>query len=172
MTKTISQLKQHYQTENLVNSKTYYDISFRTATAGVIKTLQLAFPVGTYVGAAVLIETVGIGPGTIAASGTTATGMTLTYTVTNEGNVPALTRIRIQVANVNNPPDPSNSLTVMITTRDSANNVIDGPTATNAYNIRQIVTTEIANNAVTTNKIADDSVNEAKIKEDLVQEIS
>jgi hypothetical protein len=160
------------QTENLVNSKTYYDISFRTATAGVIKTVEMAFPPGTYVGAAVLIEAVGIGPGTIAASGTTATGMTLTYTVTNEVNVPALTRMRIQVANVNNPPDPSNSLTVTITTRDSANNIIDGPTATNAYNIKQIGTTEIANNAVTTSKIADDSVTEAKIKEDLVHVVA
>jgi hypothetical protein len=126
------------QTDNLANSKTYYDISFRTATAGIIKTIQMAFPPGTYVGAAVLVEATGIGPGTIAASGNTVAGMTLTYTVTNEVNVPALTRMRIQVANVNNPPDPSNSLTVTITTRDSFNTIIDGPTATNAYNIKQI----------------------------------
>jgi hypothetical protein len=146
------------QTDNLVNSKTYYDLSFRTATAGVIKTIQMAFPPGTSVGSAVLIEAVGIGSGTIAASGSVGTGQTLTYTVTNEVNVPALTRMRIQVANVNNPPDPSNSLTVTITTRDSANNIIDGPTPTNAYNIKQIGTTEIANDAVTLPKIASGSV--------------
>ena len=69
----------------------------------------MAFPPGTYVSAAVLIETTGIGPGTIAASGTSTTGMTLTYAVTNKVNVQAFTRMRIQVANANNPPDPSNS---------------------------------------------------------------
>jgi hypothetical protein len=142
----------------LVNSKTYYDISFRTATAGIIKKVEMAFPVGTYVGSAVLIEAVGIGPGTIAASGTSATGMTLTYTVTNEVNVPALTRMRIQIANANNPPDPGNSLTVTITTRNSANNIIDGPTGTNDYNIKQIGTADIANGAITTTKFATGAV--------------
>jgi hypothetical protein len=61
------------QTSNIVNSKAYYDISFRTATAGAIKTVEIDFPPGTYVGAATLIETVGLGAGTIAASGTTGT---------------------------------------------------------------------------------------------------
>jgi hypothetical protein len=66
------------QTSNIVNSKAYYDISFRTATAGTIKTVEIDFPPGTYVGAATLIETVGLGAGTIAASGTTGTGMKIT----------------------------------------------------------------------------------------------
>jgi hypothetical protein len=151
------------QTSNFVSSKAYYDISFRTATAGVIKHIEMAFPPGTYVGAAVLVEAVGIGPGTIAASGSTATGMTLTYTVTSEVNVPALTRIRIQVANVNNPPDAGASFTVGITTRNAANGVIDGPTPTSAYNMVQVSNAQIADGAITNSKIANGAIDEPQI---------
>jgi hypothetical protein len=72
----------------------------------------MTFPPGTYAGTALLVEAVGIGPGTIITSSTTATGQTITYTITNAVNVPANTKIRIQLANVNNPPDPSSVLTV------------------------------------------------------------
>jgi hypothetical protein len=71
------------QTSNIVNSKAYYDISFRTSSSGAIKTVEIEFPPGTYVGAATLVEVVGLGTGTIAASGSTGTGMKITYTVTN-----------------------------------------------------------------------------------------
>lgn len=89
------------------------------------------FPAGTSVGSALLVEATGIGPGTVSASA----GEVLTYTVTNAVNVPANTIIRIQMSNINNPPNPSASLTVGITTRDAANTPIDGPTPTTAYNM-------------------------------------
>jgi hypothetical protein len=142
------------QTNNFVNSKAYYDISFRTATAGAIKKVVMDFPAGTSVGSALIVEATGIGPGTLAASA----GEVLTYTVTNAVNIPTNTIIRIQMSNINNPPNPSASLTVSITTRDSADAIIDGPTNTQAYNIKQIVTTDIANGAVTNAKIAPDSL--------------
>jgi hypothetical protein len=90
------------QTNNLVASKAYYDFSFRTTTAGVIKTIEMDFPAGTSVGSALLVEAIGIGPGTLLAS----PGEILEYTVTNEVNVPANTKIRIQISNINNPPTP------------------------------------------------------------------
>jgi hypothetical protein len=156
------------QTSNIVNSKAYYDISFRTSTAGTIKTVEIDFPPGTYVGAATLVEVVGIGAGTIAASGSTGTGMKITYTVTNEVNVPALTRIRIQLANINNPQDPSASYMVTITSKDAGNAIIDGPTATNAYDVRQIRTNDITFQAVTGEKIRNDAVTPDKLREDSV----
>lgn len=159
------------QTNNIVNSKAYYDISFRTTTAGVIKSVEMDFPVGTYVGAATLVEAVGIGPGSIAASGSTGTGMKITYTVTNEVNVPANTRIRIQLANINNPPNPSSALTVAITTKDSSNAIIDGQTSTTAYNIKQIGTTDIADNSITTPKIADNSITSTKPAESFMKRV-
>jgi hypothetical protein len=142
------------QTNNFVASKAYYDISFRTATAGAIKTITMDFPTGTAVGSALVVEAVGIGPGTLAASA----GEVLTYTVTNAVNVPALTKIRIQISNINNPPTPSGSFTVSITTRDAANAIIDGPTATSAYNMVQVGNAQIAPGAVTTTKIATGAV--------------
>jgi hypothetical protein len=112
------------------------------------------FPAGTAVGSALVVEAIGIGPGTLAASA----GEVLTYTVTNAVNVPALTNIRIQISNINNPPTPSASLTVGITTRNAANTVIDGTTATAAYNMVQVGNTQIAPGAVTTTKIATGAV--------------
>jgi hypothetical protein len=143
------------QTSNIVDSKAYYDISFTTSTAGVIKFLTIVFPPGTNVGSAVLIEAEGIGIGTIAPAGSVATGQRLTYTVTNAVNVPALTKIRVEVADVNNPPAPSTSLTVTITTRNSAAGIIDGPTPTSAYNMKQIGTGQIADGTITSTKPAE-----------------
>jgi hypothetical protein len=50
------------QTNNFVASKAYYDISFRTATTGVIKSIVMDFPAGTAVGSALIVEATGIGP--------------------------------------------------------------------------------------------------------------
>jgi hypothetical protein len=156
------------QTSNIVDSKAYYDISFRTSTAGVIKFIRMSFPAGTYVGAVVLVEATGIGPGTISAG---EGGNTLAYTVTNAMNVPANTKIRIQIANANNPPTPSTLLTVSITTRDSANAIIDGPTSTSAYNMDQIGTGQIANGAVTTSKIANGAITSTKPAESYMKNV-
>jgi hypothetical protein len=147
------------QTNNFVASKAYYDISFRTASAGVIKSVEMDFPTGTSVGSALVVEATGIGPGTLAASA----GEVLTYTVTNAVNVPANTIIRIQISNINNPPTPSASLTVSITTRDAANLPIDGPTPTLAYNMVQVGNAQIAPGAVTTTKIATGGVTSGDI---------
>jgi hypothetical protein len=148
------------QTNNIVNSKSYYDIMFRTTTAGIIKAVEMDFPDGTYVGIAVLVETTGIGPGTIARDNVEDK---ITYTVTNPVNVPANTRMRIQLSDITNPSTPSSTLTVSITTRDPANAIIDGPTTTGAYKIKQVGTADIADNSVTTPKIADDAVTDAKL---------
>jgi hypothetical protein len=142
------------QTNNFVASKAYYDISFRTATAGAIKTVQMNFPAGTAIGSALLVEATGIGPGTISA----ISSQILEYTVTNAVNVPANTIIRIQISNINNPPTPSGSFTVSITTRNAANVIIDGPTPTSAYNMVQVGNAQIAPGAVTTTKIATGAV--------------
>jgi Matrixin len=156
------------QTNNFVASKAYYDISFRTATAGAIKSVVMDFPTGTAVGSALVVEAVGLGPGTLAASA----GEVLTYTVTNAVNVPALTNIRIQISNINNPSTPSGSLTVSITTRNAANSVIDGPTPTSAYNLVQVGNAQIAPGAVTTTKIATGAVSSTDIAQSFMKRVT
>jgi hypothetical protein len=134
-------------TSNIVNTKASYEILFTTATAGSIKTITVAFPTGFYVGAAILIERSGIGAGTLSASGTT-----LTYTVTTPVSIPAGIPIRLELANINHPSTPGTFL-ITITTKNSLGGTIDGPTSATTF-ITQIGTAAIADRAITNPKIA------------------
>ncbi len=52
-------------TNNIVNTNSFYDVVFLTATAGAIKTIQVTFPAGTTIpSSAFFNEAEGIGPGT------------------------------------------------------------------------------------------------------------
>lgn len=111
-------------TNNFVTANSFYDVVFVTATAGVIKTIEVTFPAGTTIPSALVNEVVGIGPGTPSKSGQT----TIVYTIANVVNVPAGTKIRLEIANINIPLNPSTSYKVTVTIRDAANAIIDGPT--------------------------------------------
>jgi subtilisin family serine protease len=126
------------QTNNFVNIKSYYDVMFRTSTPGTIKKIGISFPAGTYVGSANLIEVVGIGTGKISASGSSATGQMLTYTINSADNVATGTNIRLQFSNIVNPPDPSAGYHVTVTTKNSADTIIDGPTQSHNYLIKSV----------------------------------
>jgi hypothetical protein len=86
----------------------------------------------------------------------------LSYTVTNAVNVPAGTKIRLEFANINNPLNPNTNYKVIVTTRNAGNTIIDGPTQSTAYTMKQIGSNVIANNAVTTPKIVDGSITSSK----------
>jgi hypothetical protein len=121
-------------TNNIVNTNSFYDVVFLTATAGAIKTIQVTFPAGTTIpSGAFFNEAEGIGPGTASKS-----GQTITYTVTNAVNVPAGTKIRLEFTNINNPLSPSANYKVIVITRNAANAIIDGPTESAAYTMKQI----------------------------------
>jgi hypothetical protein len=155
-------------TNNIVNTNSFYDVVFLTATAGAIKTIQVTFPAGTTIpSGAFFNEAEGIGPGTASKS-----GQTITYTVTNAVNVPAGTKIRLEFANINNPLNPSASYQVSVTTRNAANAIIDGPSQSTAYTIKQIGVNAIADNSVTTDKIADGSITSAKPAESFMKRVT
>jgi prealbumin domain-containing protein len=150
-------------TNNIVDTKSFYDVVFLTGLTGAIKTIQVTFPAGTVVPTSAFFnEAEGIGPGTVSKS-----GQTITYTVTNAVSIPAGTKIRLEFANINNPANPSTSYQVTVTTRNAANGIIDGPTQSTAYSIKQIGTSDIADNAVTTPKIADGSITSSKLAFDV-----
>jgi hypothetical protein len=92
----------------------------------------------------------GIGQGTASKS-----GQTITYTVTNAVTVPAGTKIRLEFANINNPLNPSSAYQVTVTTRNAANAIIDIPSQSTAYTIKQIGTNAIADNSITSTKPAE-----------------
>jgi hypothetical protein len=143
------QIPRTLQSNDLVNSFAFYEVTFITATTGAIDKIRMDFPAGTGVGAAGIIERIGIGGGTLLKSGSS-----ITYDVTNPVSIPAGTFIRLEMFGMKNPSGSSTTFTADITTRDSAGNLIDGPSQTNVFTIKQIVSSDIANEAITNEKIA------------------
>jgi subtilisin len=144
---------------NIVNTNTFYDVVFLTATSGAIKTIEVTFPAGTTIpSGAFFNEAEKCVPGsdcTIVTGTASKSGQTITYTITNAVNVPAGTKIRLEFANINNPLHVSASYKVTVTTRDASNNIIDGPTQSNAYTIKQIGKNVIADGHITSTKPAE-----------------
>jgi hypothetical protein len=138
---------QLYPTNDLVNSRAWYQVIFTTGTTAPIKQVELDFPPGTDIANAKLVDTAGLGPGIY-----TISGQTITYTVAPEVLVPANTELRLQYDNILNPSIPDANLTVRITTKDTAGSVIDSGTSL-AYKIRQIGTEDISNKSITREKI-------------------
>ena len=128
---------------NIVNTKSFYDIVFLTTTSGAIKRIQVTFPAGTIIpNIAFFNEAEKCVPGgncTVLTGSAIKSGQTITYTVTNAVNVPAGTRIRLEFSNINNPLNPSANYKVTVTTRNAANAIIDGPSQSTVYSIKQIV---------------------------------
>jgi hypothetical protein len=143
-TPTANQL---YPTNDLVNSRAWYQVIFTTGTTAPIKQVEVDFPPGTNIANAQLVDTAGLGPGTY-----TVSGQTITYTVASEVSVPANTELRLQYDNILNPSIPDPDLTVRITTKDTAGAVVDSGTSL-AYEIRQIETEDISNKSITREKI-------------------
>lgn len=131
-------------TNNLVGLTTYYDITFSVATSAAIKSIQFTFPADTDVSNAALLEVDGIRTGT----SSSVLGQTVTLTLDSSEQKKAGSIIRVEYSNIVNPTSTSNSYQVTVTTRDNNGAIIDGPTPTSAYTIKQIGTSEIADNAI------------------------
>lgn len=138
---------QVYPTNDIVNSRAWYQVIFTTGTTAPIKQVEVDFPSGTNIENAKLLDTAGLGPGIY-----TISGQTITYTVAPEVLVPTNTELRLQYDNILNPSVPDANLTVRITTKDSAGSVVDSGTSL-AYKIRQIGTEDISNKSITSEKI-------------------
>jgi hypothetical protein len=152
------QIPRTLQSTDLVNSLAFYEVTFITATTGVIDKIEMEFPAGTNIAAGGVIERVGIGGGTL-----TKVGSTLTFDVTSPVSIPAGTFIRLEMFGIQNPDTPSSTFTATLTTRDSGGATIDGPSTTNLYTIKQVGTDDIADNAITTPKISDDTITTDKV---------
>jgi hypothetical protein len=148
----ISTANQLYPTNDLVNSRAWYQVIFTTETTAPIKQVEVEFPPGTNIAKAKLVDTAGLGPGIY-----TISGQTITYTVAPEVLVPANTELRLQYDNILNPSIPDANLTVRISTKDTAGSLVDSGTSL-AYKIRQIGTEDISNKSITREKIAPGAV--------------
>jgi hypothetical protein len=136
---------------NIVNTRAFYDITFTTSSSGSIHKIIIDFPTGTGIGVDnLLVDTSGIGPGTAAKTGP----LQITYTVANPTLIPPGRTIKLELSTIENPPNPGPSKEIMVTTKRPAGTTIDGPTQSADYRIKQIGTTDIADGAITGGKMA------------------
>jgi hypothetical protein len=154
------QIPRTLQSTDLVNSLAFYEVTFITSTAGAIDKIRMDFPAGTGVGAAGVIERIGIGGGTLLKSGSS-----ITFDVTTPVSIPAGTFIRLEMFGIKNPINPSITFTAMITTRDSGGNLIDGPSQTNVYTIKKVGSSDLADGSVTSTKPAESFMKRVTIRD-------
>jgi hypothetical protein len=130
---------------NIVNTRAFYDITFTTASSGSIHKIIIDFPSGTGIGVDnLLVDTSGIGPGTAAKTGP----LQITYTVANPTLIPPGRTIKLELSTIENPPNPGPSKEIMVTTKRPAGTTIDGPTQSADYRIKQIGTDDIADGSI------------------------
>ncbi|MGH9978900.1 MAG: hypothetical protein ACRD8Z_24165, partial [Nitrososphaeraceae archaeon] len=151
------------QTNNIVGVQSYYDIVFVTSTTGTIKFIDITFPAGTLIGAPPrLIEREGIGAGNAVQVSST----TISYTVISPVSIPEGTKIRLEFFNLVNPTLPSTGYKVTVTTKDAGGATIDGPTASNGLNMKQIGTGQITDGAITSTKPAESFMKRVTLEDD------
>jgi hypothetical protein len=155
------QIPRTLQSNDLVNSLAFYEVTFITSTTGAIDKIRMDFPAGTGIGAAGIIERVGIGGGTLLKSGSS-----ITYDLTSPVSIPAGTFIRLEMFGIKNPINPSTTFTADITTRDSGGTLIDGPSRTNVYTIKKIVSSDLADGSVTSTKPAESFMKKVTLLDD------
>jgi hypothetical protein len=150
-------------TNNIVNTRTTYDIFFKTATTGTIKIINMTFPSGFDVSAATkLIERSGIGSGSLSAPSST----TLIYSVSNPVSVPAGTTIRLEIGRIVNSIIAGN-FRVSIATENTTPIIIDGPTNSFSFPIKAIGTGDIADNSITGNDVSPDFMIRKSLHDDI-----
>ncbi|TML75109.1 MAG: hypothetical protein E6G04_12860, partial [Actinobacteria bacterium] len=106
-----------------------YSYSFKTATAGTIKTITFAVSGSGLAGTPAIAKNYGIGAGTVSRS-----GQTITYTVTSAVSVSAGIPIYVEFSGLTN-SSSAGSYTTSITTQTAAPATIDGPTASNTVTL-------------------------------------
>lgn len=151
---------------NLFSLESHYVVGFTAGTTGTIKTVNITFPAGFNIANANLILVSGIGAG-----GISVAGQTVTYTINSAVSVPAGTSIMIDLGKIVSNAIASNTLS--ITTKDTLNNIIDGPTTSPAFTLKpvsaamlgasSVSNSRIANGAVTNTKILNNSINGTQI---------
>ena len=144
---------------NIVNTRTTYDIMFKTATTGTIKTIHMTFPSSFDVSAATrYIERSGIGSGSLS----NPSGSTLVYTVSSPVSVAAGTTIRLEIGKIDNSETANIAAKVSITTKNTAGNTIDGPTNSPSFVIKQIERLDIDPDFMNRKTLYDDTAGHAR----------
>jgi hypothetical protein len=138
---------------NIFNSKSYYTITFTTATTGIISTVEITFPTGFNIASAKLIEVQGLGLGSLSVS-----GQVLKYTVSSPVSVPPSRAMKLMIADITNAA--TNPSQVSVVTKYISTNivVIDGPTSSAPFTLIQVTNPMIGADAIDNSKIKNGQV--------------
>ena len=147
---------------NIVNTRSTYDIWFTTATTATIKTIEMDFPSTfdvrfTFSPNPKLIERSGIGSGSLSNGGPSDASSKLVYTVDSPVSVSAGTKIRFEIGRIDN-SQVANTFTVSFTTKNTGGNIIDGPTSSSSFVIKAIEGGDIDPNFMIRKTLRDDAV--------------
>ena len=135
---------------NLFKGTGFYNVGFTTATTGTIKTIEITFPAGFSAAGAKLIQSVGMGAGSISIS-----GQVVKYTITTAVSVTAPKAMMIMIGNVVNPAVTSNQ--VSITTKTAAAAIIDGPTNSATFTLTRVTNSMVQSAIALTGNVTIDS---------------
>ena len=126
---------------NVINERATYNFLLTTGTTAAIKTIQIAFPSGFNLENIRLIERSGIGSGTLSFSGST-----LKYTVSST-TIAAGTPIKLEIGSII--AEKGGTFTVTMSTLNSGEGIIDGPTTSAPFTIKRITGSDIAGSTIT-----------------------
>lgn len=122
---------------NVNNERATYNLFLKTATTGTIKTIQINFPSSFNLADISLLEKSNIGSGSLS-----FTGSTMKYTVNSAASVPAGTTIELEVGRII--AENAGTFTVSMRTLNSGAGIIDGPTTSGSFIIKQITGSDIS----------------------------
>ncbi|MGH9977078.1 MAG: hypothetical protein ACRD8Z_14760 [Nitrososphaeraceae archaeon] len=88
--------------------------------------------------------------------------------ISDNNGISVKPEISVDDRNINNPSVPGRALTLIITTKNAGSGIIDGPSQTNVYTIKQIGSSDIADLSITNPKLADSAVTSSKLDDNAV----
>ena len=148
---------------NIVSTRTTYEVMFKTATTGTIKTIHMTFPNDFDLSAATrIIEKSGIGAGSLSLS-CSISSCDLKYIVSSPVSVPAGTSIRLEIGRIIN-SDTAGSFKVGISTE--AQVTLDGPTQSPSFPIKAIGSDDIADNSIKSNDVSPSFMKKIRLFDD------
>ena len=151
---------------DLVKEVSKYELTFKTQTSGTIAFLELKFPPGFQLGNVNLLGKSGI-DSLLFFSNAAASSVNgiMRLRVDPAQNIDAGNILKLDLGNIINSPIPGNDYQVILTTKDTKNNIIDGPVVSAPFGIKENTYPEITTED-STSANEDNSINKSTTAEE------
>jgi hypothetical protein len=149
---------------NIVKEVSKYEVTFMTQTSGTIAAIEIKFPPGFQLGNVNLLERSGIESLlSFSSSAASLANGIIRLKVDPAQTIGAENIIKLDFDNIINSHVPGNNYQVTITTKDTKNNIIDGPVVSAPFGLKENTDAEITTEN-SANK--DNSINESTTAEE------